>query len=64
MKKLTKDIMGFTGANIGIGVGTLALDKAGFSTAGMSSMAGLMPTVGTVMMSGHLIRGVKKLGKR
>ena len=60
-----KKIKEFTKASIGIGVGTVALDKMGADTSGMKAMSGMMPAVGGLVGAGMVMEQMKKLkGKR
>lgn len=58
---LSSDIGELTGAGIGIGVGSAVVAGAGGSAAGLSAMGGMMPVLGTTMMGGHVLRGVRRL---
>jgi len=71
MKKLNKDIMGYTKATVGLGIGTMI--GAGMQsqlpagspnlTQGFNTMAGFMPIVGTVTMGKNVLGMTKKLKK-
>lgn len=63
MKKLKKDVIGFVGSNIILGVGSVAVGATGGNIAGLSAMGDFMPTIGTAMMAGHTLRMVKKIPK-
>ena len=64
MKKLKKDVYGFTGASLTMGLGTAVVAKAGGSTAGMSTMSSMMPIVSTLTMGKHALRMTKKLRRK
>lgn len=61
MKKLRKDIGSLVRANIGIGLGTAVVGGMGGNVSGLSSMAGMMPIVGTTVMTKHTMRMTSKL---
>lgn len=63
MKKLKKDVTGFVGAGVLLGAGTTVSDKAGFDVSGLSTASEMMPSLGTAMMGGNVIRMVDKLPK-
>lgn len=56
MKKLTKNIMGFTTAGVALGVGAVAVGKTGASTAGFTAASEMMSPLGTAMMGTATIR--------
>jgi hypothetical protein len=62
MKKLKKDVYGFGKVAIGLGVGTAVVGGMGGSTAGLSTISGFMPIVGTAVMGKHVQRKLKKMG--
>lgn len=68
MKKIYNDMMGFTKANVGIGIGGAIVGAAGGNAVGvgtaMTSMGSMMPIVGTTMMGGHTMRLVNKLNPK
>jgi hypothetical protein len=61
VKKMAKDMLGFGAVTAGLGVTTAAVARMGGSTAGLSTMSGFMPIVGTVIMGKHVLRQTKKL---
>ena len=61
MKKLKKDVLGFSIVSAGLGVSTAVVSGMGGSTAGLSTMAGFMPIVATATMGKHVLKKVKKL---
>jgi len=68
-KKLKKDILGFTKAGVGLGVGSGVVagigSKAGVGLGGgLSTVGGFMPVFGTTMMAKHTLRLTKKLHKK
>ena len=65
VKKLGKDILGFTKASITLGVGSsIAAGTGGYASAGLSAAGGMMPAVGTALVGGHVVRLTKKLKRR
>lgn len=63
MKKLKKDILGFTGVGVGLGVGSQVVGSVGGNTAGLTAMSNQMPLLGTVRGSGHVMGMLHKLPK-
>jgi len=64
MKKknnLTNDIVDFTKGSVTLGMGTAIVGGAGGNTAGLSSVAGFMPVVGTIVGAKHAVKGLKKI---
>ena len=70
MKKLNKDIFGFTESSITLGVGSaigagLASKAPGASvTPAFSAASGMMPIVGTTMMGTNLLRMTKGMSSK
>jgi len=58
MKKLTKDIGRFGLGSIVLGGGAAVVGKAygGTYAGGLSAMGGLMPAVGTLVVTKHIVR--------
>ena len=66
-KSLARDITGFTGAGVGLGVGTLVASQAGAPSGVMSGFGvagGMMPAVGLGIMGGHALGGLRRIQKR
>ncbi len=67
MKKLRRDVLSFTTAGVGLGIGA-GISGAASSAAGVPNYAGpafssvgeMMAPVGTVMMGGHTLRLINK----
>jgi len=64
VKKLKKDVLGFTTAGVTLGIGSAITAKAGGSGAGLAAVGGMMPIAGTAMMGGHALRLTKKIYKK
>lgn len=60
MKKLTKDVVGLGGINIGIGVGSAIAAKTGYGGSAFATMGSMMGPVTTGVMGMHTLRMVKK----
>lgn len=60
---MKKKVADFVASSVLLGAGTMAVDKMGGSTAGLSAMSGMMPAVGTAMGAGMVMDQMKKLKK-
>ena len=61
MKKIKKDIVGFTGVGVTLGIGAGVVGAAGGPTGGFAAMGSMMPIASTAIMGGHALRLAKNL---
>lgn len=63
MKKLNKQLVGFTGLGIGTGIGAAAVTSVGGDASGIKAMSSFYPVMGTMMGAGATLRQLNKFKK-
>jgi len=63
MRKLRRDILGLTASSGTLAIGSSVVTGMGGNPAGLTTVAGFMPTMGTISGTGASLRMLNKLGK-